>query len=117
MEKINALFVGFLKGMNTVFGYKLIGPIKVIDVLMIFNVVFGVYRGWDDPDNNAIVGWLLAGWFYVCVSGLEAVDALNKQAVSDATEALQMASAAMEMQQERIQNQQAEIEALKNLGN
>lgn len=114
MEKIQAFLSGFWKGFGRVVSYKVIGPIQVVDVLMLFNFLSGIYIGWGN--SNAIIGWLMAGWFFACLRVMESVGGLDKQAIEDATVALKLAAEALQEQQMRIEDQQKEIEALKNRG-
>lgn len=114
MEKIQAFLSGFWKGFGQAMSYKLVGPIQVVDFLMLFNFLSGVFIGWGS--SNALVGWGLAAWFYLAIRIMESVGDLDKQAIKDATVALRLAGEAMERQQDRIEDQQKEIEALKNRG-
>lgn len=92
---------GFWKGFGRIVSYKLVGPIQVIDVLMVFSFVAGVVRGWDD--SNALTGWILAAWFYMVLRLYEFSAAGDKRAIEDATEALGLAAEALDMQRNQIE--------------
>lgn len=112
MEKIQAFLSGFWKGFGRVVNYKVVGPLQVIDFLMLFNFLSGVYVGWGNM--NSLCGWFLAAWFYLALRIVEGVGDVDKKAIEDATVALKMAAEALQEQQMRIEDQQKEIEALKN---
>lgn len=98
-------FVGFWKGFGQVVNYKVVGPLQVIDFLMLFNFLSGVYVGWGNM--NSLCGWFLAAWFYLALRIVESVGDVDKQAIKDATVALKLAGEALERQQERIEELEA----------
>jgi hypothetical protein len=101
---------GFWKGFGQIVSYKLIGPIQVVDVLMIFSFVSGIINGWGN--SNALTGWILAIWFYLVLRLYEFSAAGDKRAIEDATEALGLAADALEMQREHIKHLEDTITAL-----
>lgn len=101
---------GFWKGFGRIVSYKLIGPVQVIDVLMIFSFVSGIVRGWGDA--NTLTGWFLAIWFYLVLRLYEYMGAEDKQAIEHATEALKIAAEALDMQRDHIKYLEDTITAL-----
>lgn len=119
MEKF---FSGFFKALNDTLGYKLIGSFTLADLLMLFNVVFGIWRGWGDG-GNSVIGWGLAGWLWLCLKWAQDRTEEEVGLLSGASEVLGLARETIEHQQETIttlktevERQQKEIEALKNQG-
>ena len=114
-------FVDFIRGLGKIVTTKVVGPIQVIDVWMIFVIGQGAYSGWDN--TNALCGWGLATWFYFISRVFEEVRDLKDNADEETLEVLRMAHGIISRQSELIEDlhkenddQQKQIEALKNQG-
>ena len=114
-------FMGFFRGLGNVVTAKIVGPIQVIDLWLMFTFGNGIYLGWGN--TNALCGWGLAAWFYLIYRVEEEIRRMEDDTDEETLEVLKMAHGIISKQSELIEDlhkenddQQKQIEALKNRG-
>ena len=104
---------GFFVGLGRVFDTKVIGIFNIADLFMVFNVTFGIWRGWGDG-GNSLIAWALVGWLWLCLKFAEmdkGRDEESAELLNDASELMQHAASTIETQQETIRELKAQLEA------
>lgn len=104
-------FMGFFRGLGNVVTAKIVGPIQVIDLWLMFVFGNGIYLGWDN--TNALCGWGLAAWFYLIYRVEEEIRNFEDDADEETLEVLKMAHGIISRQSDLIDDLNNENDSLK----